>query len=219
MSRQTIDEIRRLSLRLDGQSHRVLRQVEDAVRALSEFVEPVAVEALEEEIDREEVLLEEECLRVMALHHPIGSDLRFLTTLIRANVDLERAADHAQSAFRLSVGLVGKAPDSIALLSRMSLVLLRDSIQALLDRDPRQASAVLASTEQLQTLSDAAVRQSRTLADSGDSGALDRAFLSLRVAMDFRRIGDLACNLAEDALYLERGNIVRHGQGASATGP
>jgi phosphate transport system protein len=215
MSRQTIDEIRRLSLRLDGQSHRVLRQVEDAVKALSEFVEPVPVEALEDEIDREEVLLEEECLRVMALHHPIGGDLRFLTTLIRANVDLERAADHAQSAFRLSAGLVGKAPDSIVLLSRMSLVLLRDSIQALLDRDPRQASAVLSSTAQLQTLSDAAIRQSRTLADSADSQALDRAFLSLRVTMDFRRIGDLACNLAEDALYLDRGNIVRHGQGAS----
>ena len=218
MSRQTIDEIRRLSLRLDGQSHRVLRQVEDAVKALSEFVEPVPVEALEDEIDREEVLLEEECLRVMALHHPIGGDLRFLTTLIRANVDLERAADHAQSAIRLSVGLVGQAPDSIVLLSRMSLVLLRDSIQALLDRDRRQASAVLSSTVQLQTLSDAAIRQSRTLADSADPGSLDRAFLSLRVAMDFRRIGDLACNLAEDALYLDQGNIVRHGQGAATAG-
>lgn len=216
MSRQTVDEIRRLSLRLDGQSHRVLRQVEDAVRALSEFVEPVAVEALEDEIDREEVLLEEECLRVMALHHPIGSDLRFLTTLIRANVDLERAADHAQSAFRMSAGLVGSAPDAIVLLSRMSRDLLRDSIQALLDRDPRQASAVLASTVRLHTLSEAAVRQARTMADAAETGAVDRAFLCLRVSMDFRRIGDLACNLAEDALYLDRGNIVRHGQGAAA---
>lgn len=219
MSRQTVDEIRRLSLRLDGQSHRVLRQVEDAVKALAEFVEPVAVEALEDEIDREEVLLEEECLRVMALHHPIGGDLRFLTTLIRANVDLERAADHAQSAFRLATGLMGMVPDSIVLLSRLSRDLLRDSIQALLDRDPRQASAVLASTASLQSLSEAAIRQARTLADGADAVALDRAFLALRVAMDFRRIGDLACNLAEDALYLDRGNIVRHGQGAAGTGP
>jgi phosphate transport system protein len=215
MSRQTVDEIRRLSLRLDGQSHRVLRQVEDAVRSLSQFVEPVPVETLEDEIDREEVLLEEECLRVMALHHPIGTDLRFLTTLLRANVDLERAADHAQSAFRLAAGLAGNTPDTIVLLSRMSLELLREAIQALLDRDPRQASTVLASTVRLQTLSDAALLRARTLAESPEPGALDRAFLSLRVAMDFRRIGDLACNLAEDALYLERGDIVRHGQGAA----
>lgn len=218
MSRQTIDEIRRLSLRLDGQSNRVLRQVEDAVRALSEPVESRSVEALENEIDREEVLLEEECLRVMALHHPIGGDLRFLATLLRANGDLERAADHAQSVFLLAAGLVGHAPDSVVLLSRLSLVLLRDSIQALLDRDPRQASTVLASAVNLHALSDAAIRQARTHAESGESNALDQAFLALRVSMDFRRIGDLACNLAEDALYLDHGNIVRHGQGGVAQG-
>ena len=218
MSRQTSDEIRRLSLRLDGQSRRVLQQVEDAVRALTEFVDATAIESAEDQIDREEVLLEEECLRVMALHHPIGTDLRFLTTLIRANVDLERAADHAQSAFRLAAGISGSVPDAVALLARTARVLLRDAIQALLDHDPRQASAVLGSTVQLQSLFEAALRQARVLAESAFPDAVDRAFLNLRVAMDFRRIGDLACNLAEDALYLEKGDIVRHGQGGLATG-
>lgn len=219
MSRQTADEIRRLTARLEGQSAMVLRQVEAAAKALSENVQSVGFEELEDEIDRGEVVLEEECLRVMALHHPIGGDLRFLATLLRANGDLERAADHALSVFAHVADLDGHAPDSIVLLARRSVLLMAQAVQALLARDPRQAAAVLDSSPQLHALSDAAMRQARTHAETTDPGALDQAFVMVRVAMNFRRIGDLACNLAEGALYLEKGRIVRHSGGGTPVGP
>lgn len=218
MSRQTADEIRRLTARLEGQSAKVLQQVEAAARSLSENVQTGGVDELEDEIDREEVVLEEECLRVMALHHPIGGDLRFLATLLRANGDLERAADHALSVFSQVSDLAGHAPDSIVLLARRSVLLMGQAVRALLARDPQQAAAVLDSSPQLHALSDAAFRQARTHAESIDPGALDQAFVMVRIAMDFRRIGDLACNLAEDALYLEEGRIVRHSGGGASVG-
>lgn len=211
MSRHTEDEIRRLGSRLERQSARVLRQVEAATKALTEQVDIAQVDQLEEEIDREEVLLEEDCLRIMALHHPVGSDLRFLATLLRANGDLERAADHAFNVFALVSGSSGPVPDAVSLLSRRSALLIGQAVRALLERDPHQAAGVLESNAQLHSLAEAAFRQSRTLASSFDPPSLDRAFLMVRLAMDFRRIGELACNLAEDALYLERGDIVRHG--------
>ncbi len=213
MSRQTVEEINRLTARLEGQSARVLRQVEAAARSLTEIVSKEGVERLEEEIDREEVFLEEKCLRVMALHHPIGTDLRFLATLLRANGDLERAADHAWSAFSLSRTIVGQAPESLVLLSRRSAFLMAEAVRALLERNPLQAASVLEGNSALETLSETALRQARVHALSGEGDALDQAFVMVRVAMDFRRIGDLAFNLAENALFLERGNIVRHGGG------
>lgn len=215
MSRQTADEIRRLSSRLEAQSGKVLRQVEAASKALTQAVDILGVDGLEDEIDREEVLLEEECLKVMALHHPVGGDLRFLATLLRANGDLERAADHAYNVFALVSGSSGQVPDAVSLLARRSSILMGQAVRALLERDPHQAASVLESNQQLHSLAEAAFRQSRALASSGEPAALDRAFLMVRLAVDFRRIGELACNLAEDALYLERGNIVRHGGGGA----
>jgi phosphate transport system protein len=211
MSRQTADEIRRLTSRLQAQSARVLNQVSAASSVLTEFVENDGFEAMEEEIDREEVLLEEECLRVMALHHPIGTDLRFLATLLRANGDLERAADHALGVYRLCQSLFGDATDSLVLLSRQAAQLMGQAVQALLERDPHQAAQVLEANVRLHALSEAALRQARTHAETSDAAALDKAFLMVRIALDLRRIGDLASNLAEDALYLEKGSIVRHG--------
>jgi len=218
MSRQTADEVRRLTARLQGQSARVLKQVEAAAASLTESVVAEGFEAREEEIDREEVLLEEECLRVMALHHPIGADLRFLATLLRANGDLERAADHALGVHTLCQSLRGSAPDSLVLLSRRAAQLMGQAVQALLERDPHQAAQVLEANIQLHALSDAALRQARTHAETSDVAALDKAFLMVRISLDLRRIGDLASNLAEDTLYLEKGSIVRHGGAAAHAG-
>ena len=152
MSRQTADEIRRLSARLEGQSARVLKQVEAAAGSLTESVKSEGFEEREAEIDREEVLLEEECLKVMALHHPIGADLRFLATLLRANGDLERAADHALGVYTLCQPLSGCAPDSLVLLSRGAALLLGQAVQALLERDPHQAAQVLEANVRLHAL-------------------------------------------------------------------
>src|ERR1035437_2778049 len=117
MSRQTADELRRLSSLLERQGERVLRQATMACRVLtdpdSEVPDP---QVLEDDIDREEVVLEEECLRIMALHHPIGGDLRALVTVLRANGDLERIADHALSVLEASPALSGPVSDALPFL-------------------------------------------------------------------------------------------------------
>src|SRR5664279_2626730 len=118
MSRQTADELRRLASLLEHQGERVLRQVSLACRALTEPGSDVPdPQLLEDDIDRQEVVVEEECLRIMALHHPIGDDLRALVTVLRANGDLERIADHALSALEAAPALSGSVSDALSLLS------------------------------------------------------------------------------------------------------
>ena len=213
MSRQSSDELKKLASLMERQSERVLLQATAACRALaSPESDPAHWRDLEHDIDREEVLLEEECLKIMALHHPIGSELRALVTVLRANGDLERIADHALSALEEACEL-GRVPDSepLALLSSRVLSMLGRSLAGLRDRDPRIAQGVLDESAAMRSLYDASVRAARTSAGSGNPRDIDQAFRAARVALDLRRMGDLACNLAEDVLYWEQGRIVRHG--------
>jgi len=215
MSKLTSDELKRLASLLERQGDRVLRQVNAACRALTgPILDLAAPRTLEDDIDREEVALEEECLRIMALHHPIGSELRALVTVLRANGDLERIADHALSILEAAPG-IGEVPgtEPLALLSSRVLVMFGRSLAALVERDPRLSQAVLDESLPMRALCDAASRAARTQAGSGYGPDIDRAFLAARVALDLRRVGDLACNLAEDVLYWEEGRIVRHAGG------
>lgn len=195
----------------------MLRQVTAACRALSGPVSDLAdPRSLEVDIDREEVAIEEECLKVMALHHPIGSELRALVTVLRANGDLERIADHALSILEAAPGIL-KMPETepLVLLSSRVLTMLGRSLAALRERDPRLSQAVLDESAPMRALCEAATRAARTLAGSGAMADIDQAFLAARVSLDLKRVGDLACNLAENVLYWEQGRIVRHSGGLS----
>jgi phosphate transport system protein len=214
MSRQTADELRRLSSLLEQQGARVFRQTETACRVLTDSVTDAPDHrTLEDDIDRQEVVLEEECLRIMALHHPVGGDLRALVTALRANGDLERIADHALGVLDAAPGLSGPVGDPLALLSARVLSMLQRSLCALRERVPRVAQSVLDDSPSMRALSEAAWKNARVRA--GNPAELDQAFVEVRIGQDLRRIGDLACNICEDVLYLEDGTIVRHG-GAGA---
>lgn len=213
MARHTEEEIRQLASRLDAQCRRVHDQVHAAVELVA-GAHPRAEDpqVLEREIDREEVLLEELCLRVMALHHPVGSDLRFLVTVLRANGDLERIADHALGVLQAASQAGGAVlSDPTRLLAEHVRGMACKSFQALQMRNPRSAQGVLDGVGAMRRLSEASWNAARARAGSGLLADLDLSFQEIRIGQDLRRIGDLSCNLAEDTLYLEEGRIVRHG--------
>jgi phosphate transport system protein len=134
-----------------------------------------------------------------------------LVTVLRANGDLERIADHALSVLEASPDLSGPVADALSLLSTRILSMLGRSLHALRERDSRVAQSVLDESHSMRSLSRATWSHARTRAGSGDAADIDHSFLEIRIGQDLRRIGDLACNLAEDVLYWEDGKIVRHG--------
>lgn len=213
MSRQSTDEIRRIVANLDLQCQRVVGLLDGCVERLSHPAhgDADALRLAEEQIDREEVLLEEECLRVVALHQPVGSDLRTLATVLRANGDLERAADHATNVLRMVPALPRgeHLPPPLLLLGAKVLEAMRSSCRALVQRDPQLAREVIAGDRLIDSLEKAADGAARTLA-VGHPAEVDAAFVLARVAHELERIADLAKNLAEDVLYLSTGDIVRH---------
>lgn len=212
MSRLSSDEVRRITEKLDQQCRRVVKLLDACVERLSREAEDNDDLALiEDEIDREEVILEEECFRIVALHQPVGTDLRTLATVLHANGDLERAADHAMNILRCrpSLPCPTDLPQPFLLLAAKVQEAMRRSCEALVVRDPLAAREVILGDKVIDALEDAADRAAQTLAVEHPE-RVESAFLLSRVAHELERIADLAKNLAEDVLYLHTGEIVRH---------
>lgn len=213
MSRLSSNEVRRITEKLDQQCKRVVDLLDACVVRLSrsDLGSDDQLALVEDEIDREEVVLEEECFRIVALHQPIGTDLRTLATVLHANGDLERAADHAMNILRCRPLLPPpeQLPQPFLLLASKVVEAMRRSCDALVSHDTVAAREVIAADKIIDSLEDAADRAARTLAVEHPE-CVDSAFLLSRVAHELERIADLAKNLAEDVLYLDTGDIVRH---------
>lgn len=214
MSRLSSDEVRRITEKLDQQCRRVVSLLDASVERLSRGGggdDDLAL--IEDVIDREEVVLEEECFRIVALHQPMGTDLRTLATVLHANGDLERAADHAMNILRCRHALPEPAdlPQPFLMLAAKVKEAMRRSCQALVSRDAAAAREVILGDKVIDALEEAAERAARTLAVEHPE-RVESAFLLSRVAHELERIADLAKNLAEDVLYLHTGEIVRHQQ-------
>jgi phosphate transport system protein len=213
MSRHTHLELSRLSTRMAAQCRRVEQHLFSVFQALLSEVREGG-EALAEadmDIDQEEVLIEEECLKIIALHQPTGLDLRRLATFLKANNDLERIADHATNVARSLAKLppASVLPQAASLLVRRVGEAYRQAADALTEHDLDAANQVLSGDDVIDALEDAVNSKAREMAIAGDC-SLDSAFELARCAHDIERVADLAKNIAEDIIYLDTGDIVRH---------
>lgn len=167
----------------------------------------------DDEIDRREVQVEEECLKILALHQPVARDLRFVVTMLKMNNDLERMGDHAVNMahrvlFFSDCGRI-PVPGKLSQMGERVVSMVRRSLDAVVDSDAGMAREVV--------MSDDEVDQMRTeifgevLAEiRKDPARLEQWIQLLSVTRDLERVADLATNIAQDAIYLIEGEVVRH---------
>ncbi|MEZ4388603.1 MAG: phosphate signaling complex protein PhoU [Candidatus Krumholzibacteriia bacterium] len=158
---------------------------------------------------------EEECLKVLALHQPVAIDLRFVVSVLKINNDLERIGDLAVSIGEHSRQLSGKDPvDSARKLPRMAenaQSMLRRSLDAVVEMNVAGARAVLASDDEVDN-DYREMTQALREAMHRDPGRIEDLLSIMMVCKHLERIADLATNIAEDAIYMVNGEIVRHGR-------
>lgn len=193
--------------------------VEEAVRksvlSLTDRRVDLAEEVLagDKEIDAREVQLEEECLKVLALHQPLAHDLRFVVSAMKVNNDLERVGDLAGNLAERVIFLCGREPLKLPEeLMRMSILvppMLRSSLDALLQFDTEKARSILVDDE---TVDELHAKIFEVLAHEMREHPADIEALMqlLSVSRYFERIADLATNIAEDVLFLVDAEVVRH---------
>jgi phosphate transport system protein len=148
---------------------------------------------LDSVIDTMEIEVEEECLKILALHQPVAVDLRFIVAVLKMNNDFERIGDLATNIAERALAL-DKTPDSVIAQRLDSMV-------------ERARTMLKNSLDSLVNLDD--VKRSIT----ASPGTLDDMLQVLSTSRHLERIADHATNIAEDVIYLVEGEIFRHGHG------
>lgn len=209
-------EIDRLKRQVLGLCAQVEENVQLAVRALLERDTTLAAEVKrrDEMIDDTEVDVEEECLKILALHQPVANDLRYVISTLKIDNELERIGD-------LAVNIANKAallalqpqldvPFDIAGMTEKTQAMLRKAIDAFIHLDAHMADQVCKDDDEVDTLKKEARTSCCKLMQERPDRIRDYTALA-GVARNLERIADHATNIAEDVIYMIQARIVRHG--------
>jgi phosphate transport system protein len=192
-------------------------RVQTAVRAVESLDEKSAKWIMDSdyEIDEMEVDIEEECLKLLALYQPVAVDLRFIAVVIKINNDLERIGDEAANiAHRIlemaqsSRGSTQEVFDAPAMGDKV-LAMLQQSLDALVHLDTNLANKILQADQQVDAAYWAAFR-AITKIITENPHQVNYWINLLLVARHLERIADHATNVAEEVIYLVKGEVVRH---------
>lgn len=172
-----------------------------------------AVREGDDEIDRLDLSVEAECVEIIALHHPVARDLRYVLAALRINADLERIADLARSIAKRSIKLaylppVDRPPALVEMGQRIQSI-LAETLQALTDQDAVLAQQVRRRDREVDQLYKQLMAW--TVDEVAKHGQRPKPVLDMvAVLRSMERIADLATNIAEAVVFSVEGSVVRH---------
>ena len=165
------------------------------------------------EIDEMEVDVEEECLKVLALHQPVAIDLRFITAVIKINNDLERIGDEAvniaERVQSISKSDLVSFHFDYSIMAEKAAAMLKQSLDALVNLDIDIALKVCTLDDEVDEIQSKAYRQIKQAIKENPEEITYLLNLYL-ISRHLERIADHATNIAEEVIYLIEGEIVRH---------
>jgi len=193
----------------------VEENLDRAIAAFNDLDEKKAARAKEKdkEIDCLEVELEEDCLKVIALHQPVAIDLRFIIAVLKINNDLERIGDLAENiagrALYLSQREKIEVDVPVKEMAQKARRMVEKCLDALVNRDAVLAREVTAADDEIDEMHRQVYKQvEAAIAEYPEH--MDKIFCYLSVGRYLERIADHATNIAEDVIYMVDGEIVRH---------
>ncbi len=209
---EELDELRKRLLEMSGLVEAAIYR---SVQALVEKDEALAHQVFKNEarVNQMEIEIDEMAVRLLALEQPVASDLRFITSAIKINNDLERMGDNAVSIAERALSLMHEPPVQAAVdipyMSSLVESMVRKALDSFVKKDGDLARSVL--------LGDDAVDDRRTEIYEElvrymqkDPSSIPQCVSLISVARFLERIADHATNIAEDVLFLVDGVDVRH---------
>ncbi len=167
----------------------------------------------DDRINHREVLIEEECLKMLALHQPVAADLRFIVAVLKVNNDLERMGDLAVNIAERAAYLATQEPLQVSLdfpkMAEGVRAMVRESLDALSNMNPRLARHVLTMDDEIDEANRGMFDILQELMQR-DPSTIVRAVHLLSASRHLERIADLATNIAQDVVYMSEGRLIRH---------
>lgn len=210
-----IDLLKKKILRL---SAIVEENVERAVRSVEKRDASLAQKVIEEDkaVDVMEIEVEEECLKVLALHQPVATDLRFIIAVLKINNDLERIGDLSVNIAQRCLVLAQREhfefTSNFPTMMERARVMLKNCLDSLVNLDAKLALSVCAADDEV----DAMYREMFDKVKAGisqDPTRVDDFLQMLSITRHLERIADHTTNIAEDVIYMIEGSIIRHSNG------
>lgn len=193
--------------------------VEDAIhksiRSLQERDIPLAEQVIEgdNQIDKDENHVEEECLKILALHQPVAVDLRRIASALKINAELERMADLAEDIAERAEHLAQlppiRMPAKLQRMTDLTTSMVRQSLDSFVHLDARLARTVCRLDDEVDRLNrDIIDELIHTMQKSPEM--VEPGLSLFSATRHLERIADHATNIAEDVVYLVEGEIIRH---------
>ncbi len=209
------EELKDLKARLLRMGGLAEDQIQKALTALVERNSDLARQVIirDHQVNALDVEIDEECLRLLALHQPAARDLRLITTAMKISTELERISDLAENISERAIEL-NEEPQlkpyiDIPRMASWAVTMVRESLDAFVKGDSVLARKVLKDDDFIDNLIEQLFRELLSFMLE-DTRTISRAIRLMFVAKYLERIADHATNIAELVVYLVEGKIIRH---------
>jgi phosphate transport system protein len=209
---EQLEDLRRNLILMGGE---VERQIQRAIEALTEVDAEKARAVIrdDEAIDRMEGVIEEQAVSLLALQQPVAVDLRFLVGALKINNDLERIGDHAvniaEGAERLAETQSMKPFVDLQYMSEVAMSMLKDSLDAFVNRDAALARKVIQRDDILDEKNVSIIRELLTYM-AEQHNLITYCLELISISKNLERVGDLATNICEDTIFIAEARWVKH---------
>lgn len=193
--------------------------VEDMIRLASRCLCDQTTDALgdlarlEPQVNNREVEIEEECLKILALHQPVATDLRRVATILKINSDIERIADLAVNIGERVLSLVDlpvtPIPAGLEEMTSVAIAMVRDALDAFVSLDANAARQVGKRDDVVDGLNTDVINELHEIMRRRPE-LVEPAVHLFSATRHIERMADHATNIAEDVVYLVEGEIARH---------
>lgn len=199
-------------LEMAGLAEQMLRQSIESVLTRDSGLAALVIET-DDKIDLLENEIESLCIQLIALHQPVAIELRFLTTAMKVNYNVERIADKSVSIAKRSIELSEHPPVKpfvdLPYVAQVIQAMVKDAIDAFVNRNAEHALEIRARDTEVDEIYEKMLHELLTIL-SEHPRLIQPGISLLLLFRHLERIGDLAANISEEVYYLVRGDVIRH---------
>lgn len=215
MQRHFDEELRQLKDKLFKMGLLVEEAIRKSIESLIKRNSKLAEEIIDQDqkINILEIEVDEFGHELIALRQPTAVDLRFITMVLKINSNLERIGDQAVNIAEKAIALNKEAPLksflNIPKMAEIAIAMVKESLDAFIERDAGKAKAICERDDELDNLNDQTYNFLQEAMKSREI-EISQAVSLIMVAHNLERVGDLGTNIAEDVIYLAKGIDIRH---------
>ena len=199
-------------LEMAGLSEQMLRQAVESVLTRDKALAQLVVDT-DDKIDLLENEIESSCIQLIALHQPVATELRFLTTAMKINHNIERIADKSVAIAKRSIELSEHPPVKpfvdLPYAAQVIQSMVKDVLDAFVNRDAEYALKIRERDSEVDEIYEKMLKELLTIL-SEHPKLIQPGISLLLLFRHLERIGDLAAHIGEEVYYLVKGDVIRH---------